>query len=76
MLAYRSPWEFVAERFHCSEAYLRALNSSLPAVPGIGAQFRVPNVIPFEIEKALEEPLQPQADPEIPLPLPSKGSLS
>jgi LysM repeat protein/lipoprotein-anchoring transpeptidase ErfK/SrfK len=67
MLAYRSPWEFVAERFHCSEAYLRALNSNLPAVPGIGAQFRVPNVIPFEIEKALEEPLQPQADPENPI---------
>ena len=67
MLAYRSPWEFVAERFHCSEAYLRALNSGLPAVPGIGAQFRVPNVIPFEIEKALEEPLQPQADPENPI---------
>jgi LysM repeat protein/lipoprotein-anchoring transpeptidase ErfK/SrfK len=67
MLAYRSPWEFVAERFHCSEAYLRALNSNLPAVPGIGAQFRVPNVIPFEIEGALEEPLQPQADPENPI---------
>jgi LysM repeat protein/lipoprotein-anchoring transpeptidase ErfK/SrfK len=67
MLAYRSPWEFVAERFHCSEAYLRALNSNLPAVPGIGAQFRVPNVIPFEIEKALQEPLQPQADPENPI---------
>ncbi len=64
MLAYRSPWEFVAERFHCSEAYLRALNSSLPAVPGIATQFRVPNVIPFEIEKALDEPLQPQSDPE------------
>ena len=67
MLAYRSPWEFVAERFHCSETYLRALNSSLPAVPGIGAQFRVPNVIPFEIEKALQEPLQPQVDPENPI---------
>ena len=67
MLAYRSPWEFVAERFHCSEAYLRALNSGLPAVPGIGAQFRVPNVIAFEIEKALEEPLQPQANPENPI---------
>jgi LysM repeat protein/lipoprotein-anchoring transpeptidase ErfK/SrfK len=67
MLAYRSPWEFVAERFHCSEAYLRALNSNLPAVPQIGAEFRVPNVIPFEIEKALDEPLQPQADPESPI---------
>lgn len=67
MLAYRSPWEFVAERFHCNESYLRALNDSLPAVPGIGAEFQVPNVIPFEIEKALDEPLQPQADPENPV---------
>jgi LysM repeat protein/lipoprotein-anchoring transpeptidase ErfK/SrfK len=67
MLAYRSSWEFVAERFHCSESYLRALNSSLPPVPGIGAEFRVPNVIPFEIEKALKEPLQPRADVENPV---------
>jgi lipoprotein-anchoring transpeptidase ErfK/SrfK len=67
MLAYRTPWEFVAERFHCSESYLRALNSNLPAVPGIGAEFQVPNVIPFEIESALTEPLQPQADPENPV---------
>ena len=24
--AYRTPWEFVAERFHCDEAFLRRLN--------------------------------------------------
>ena len=64
MLAYRTPWEFVAERFHCSESYLRTLNDKLPPVPGSGTEFRVPNVIPFEIEKALDEPLQPQADPK------------
>jgi LysM repeat protein/lipoprotein-anchoring transpeptidase ErfK/SrfK len=67
MLAYRTSWEFVAERFHCQESYLRQLNSRLPAMPGIGAEFRVPNVIPFEIEKALDEPLQPQADPQNPV---------
>jgi lipoprotein-anchoring transpeptidase ErfK/SrfK len=67
MLAYRTPWEFVAERFHCGESYLRSLNDKLPAMPGIGAEFRVPNVIPFEIEKAFDEPLQPQADPEKPV---------
>jgi hypothetical protein len=67
MLAYRTPWEFVAERFHCQESYLRALNKKLPAVPGIGAEFRVPNVIPFEIEKALDEPLQPPPDPDNPV---------
>ena len=67
MLAYRSPWEFVAERFHCQESYLRTLNDKLPAVPGIGAEFRVPNVVPFEIEKAFDEPLQPQTDPKNPV---------
>ena len=67
MLAYRTPWEFVAERFHCNESYLRTLNDKLPAMPGIGMEFRVPNVIPFEIEKAFDEPLQPQADPQNPV---------
>lgn len=67
MLAYHTPWEFVAERFHCQEAYLHILNERLPAVPGIGAEFRVPNVIPFEIEKALDQPLQPEADPKSPV---------
>ena len=67
MLAYRTPWEFVAERFHCSESYLRTLNDKLPAIPERGTEFRVPNVIPFEIEKAFDEPLQPQADPQNPV---------
>jgi hypothetical protein len=67
MLAYRTPWEFVAERFHCQESYLRILNEKLPAQPGIGTEFRVPNVIPFEIEKAFDEPLQPKADPNSPV---------
>jgi LysM repeat protein/lipoprotein-anchoring transpeptidase ErfK/SrfK len=67
MLAYRTPWEFVAERFHCQESYLRSLNDKLPAKPGIGAEFRAPNVVPFEIEKAFDEPLQPQADPKNPV---------
>ncbi|MBV9645431.1 MAG: LysM peptidoglycan-binding domain-containing protein [Verrucomicrobia bacterium] len=67
MLTYRTPWEFVAERFHCQETYLRTLNDKLPAMPGIGTEFRVPNVVPFEIEKAFDEPLQPQADPKNPV---------
>jgi murein DD-endopeptidase MepM/ murein hydrolase activator NlpD len=67
MLAYRSPWEFVAERFHCQESYLHLLNDKLPPIPAIGAEFQVPNVIPFEIENAFEEPLQPQADPKKPV---------
>jgi LysM repeat protein len=67
MLAYRTPWEFVAERFHCQEAYLHSLNSKLPTTPAIGADFQVPDVVPFEIEKAFDEPLQPQADPKSPV---------
>ena len=67
MLAYRTPWEFVAERFHCSESYLRTLNDKLPAIPASGTEFLVPNVIPFEIEKAFDEPPQPQADPQNPV---------
>jgi LysM repeat protein len=67
MLAYRTPWEFVAERFHCEESYLRSLNDKLRAMPGTGAEFRAPNVVPFEIEKAFDEPLQPQADPKNPV---------
>ena len=62
-LAYRSPWEFVAERFHCDEAFLRKLNPSLGAQPAAGSRFRVPNVQPFEIEKIPATGLQPPADP-------------
>ena len=67
MLAYRTPWEFVAERFHCQESYLHALNSKLPAQPVIGTEFMVPDVIPFEIERAFNEPLQPPVDPSNPV---------
>lgn len=63
MLAYRSPWEFVAERFHCREELLHLLNPGIPATPPAGTEFRVPNVIPFQIEKAFALPLQPPADP-------------
>jgi lipoprotein-anchoring transpeptidase ErfK/SrfK len=62
-LAYRSPWEFVAERFHCDEAFLRKLNPSLGAHPAAGSRFRVPNVQPFEIEKIPATGLQPPTDP-------------
>ncbi|WP_395750882.1 LysM peptidoglycan-binding domain-containing protein [Prosthecobacter sp.] len=66
-MAYHSTWEFVAERFHAAESFLRHINPGLknPNVPG--AIFLVPNVLPFEIEKALEAPLQPAADPAAPV---------
>jgi hypothetical protein len=66
-LVYRTPWEFVAERFHCQESYLHILNEKLPAQPGVGAEFQVPNVIPFEIERAFDGTLQPPADPNNPV---------
>lgn len=59
MLAYRSPWEFVAERFHCSESYLRKLNPQIQGIPSAGMEFRVPAVVPFEIERAFAGPIQP-----------------
>ena len=67
MLAYNTPWEFVAERFHCEEAFLRKLNAHIKTVPTIGTEFRVPNVIPFAIEEAFSGPLQPAPDPQNPV---------
>jgi len=66
-LGYASPWEFVAERFHCDEAFLHRINPQLKDAPAVGTEFQVPNVIPFEIEKALAAPLQPVADPQKPV---------
>lgn len=62
ILAYRSPWEFVAERFHCDEKFLRKLNPKLGANPPAGSVFRVPNVAPFEIEKIPAREIQPPAN--------------
>lgn len=65
-LVYRTPWEFVAERFHCNETFLRRLNPHIRGVPTAGDELVVPNVRPFEIETALTPPLQPApntADP-------------
>ena len=66
-LGYTSAWEFVAERFHCDEALLHRINPQLKPMPAVAAEFVVPNVIPFEIDKALESPLQPAADPRKPV---------
>ena len=63
MLAYRSPWEFVAERFHCSEPLLKALNPGITTLPAPGTEFVVPNVQPFEIERLPTAALQPPSDP-------------
>jgi len=66
-LGYTSAWEFVAERFHCDEAFLHHINPQLKEAPVVGTEFQAPNVIPFEIEKALDPPLQPAADPRQPV---------
>lgn len=58
-LLYRTPWEFVAERFHCSEAFLKKLNAHIVAAPTVGTELRVPNVTPFEIEKGFRGMIQP-----------------
>lgn len=66
-MAYRSGWEFVAERFHAAESFLRHINPGVKNANVPGAVFLVPNVVPFEIENALAEPLQPAADPAAPI---------
>ncbi len=65
--AYRTPWEFVAEKFHCDEAFLRSLNPTIKNTPTAETAFKVPNVTPFEIEKCFDSPLRPKADPEKPI---------
>lgn len=66
-MGYTSAWEFVAERFHCDEAFLRHINQAVKEVPNVGTEFQVPNVIPFEIETALDLPLQPAANSAKPI---------
>ncbi len=66
-LPYRSAWEFVAERFHCSESFLRRINSAIKSVPRVGTMFLVPNVEPFEIENAFDDPIQPEIPPDEPV---------
>jgi len=65
--AYRTPWEFVAEKFHCDEAFLRSLNPNIKNTPTAETAFKVPSVTPFEIEKCFDSPLRPKADPEKPI---------
>ncbi|MEX1117906.1 MAG: LysM peptidoglycan-binding domain-containing protein [Terrimicrobiaceae bacterium] len=64
-LTYHSPWELVAERFHCDEAFLRSINPTLPANPPAGTVFRVPNVEAYLIEERIYA--QPPADPAKPV---------
>ena len=60
LLPYTSLLEFVAERYHSAEAFIQKLN------PGKnwdhlqpGEILKVPNVLPFEIEKITEAKFQP-----------------
>src|SRR4051794_13517288 len=59
-LPYTSTLEYVAERYHSAEEFIQKLN------PGknwehlaAGDELKVPNVLPFEIEKHTEEKLKP-----------------
>src|SRR5438552_9977050 len=63
VLPYTSLLEFVAERYHSAETYIQKLN------PGMdcqhlepGDELKVPNVMPFEIEKVTEQKIS--AKPE------------
>jgi lipoprotein-anchoring transpeptidase ErfK/SrfK len=54
-LPYTSLLEFVAERFHSAEAFIQKLNpgKNWEKLP-VGEVLKVPNVLPFEIEKITE----------------------
>lgn len=50
-MSYRRMGEFLAERYHCDEDYLRSLNASTPLEQlQPGDSLLVPNVTPFRIE--------------------------
>ena len=54
-LPYTSLLEFVAERYHSAESYIQKLNPGIhPEHLKPGDQLKVPNVLPFEIEKFSE----------------------
>ncbi len=59
-LPYTSLLEFIAERYHSAEDYIKKLN------PGMdwenlepGDELKVPNVLPFQIEKVTEQKIAP-----------------
>jgi lipoprotein-anchoring transpeptidase ErfK/SrfK len=50
-ITYRSPLDFVSERFHSDPAFIRKLNPGMnPNKLKVGSMVRVPNVPPFRIE--------------------------
>src|SRR3954467_6794806 len=56
---YTSLLEFVAERFHSAEEYIKKLNPGLKMEQlKPGDTLKVPNVLPFEIEKVTEQQLK------------------
>jgi len=60
-LPYTSLLEFVAERFHSAEDYIRKLNKDRDLDCDhleVGDELKVPNVLPFEIEKIKEADLK------------------
>jgi lipoprotein-anchoring transpeptidase ErfK/SrfK len=61
-LPYTSLLEFVAERFHSAEDYIRKINRDRDLECDhleVGDELKVPNVLPFEIEKVKEAQLKP-----------------
>ena len=61
-LPYTSLLEFVAERFHSAEDYIRKINRDLDLDCDhleVGDELKVPNVLPFEIEKVKEMKIVP-----------------
>lgn len=58
---YTSMLEFIAERFHSAEDYIRKINKDRDLDCDhleVGDELKVPNVVPFEIEKIKEADLK------------------
>ncbi len=56
---YTSLLEFIAERFHSSEDFIKKLNPGLKwETLQPGTSVKVPNVLPFEIEKVKEQQMK------------------
>ncbi len=63
LLTYRGIGEFLSERYHTDEKFLKKANPDLDfATLKTGDEVRVPNVVPFDIE-SLPRPHKWEADP-------------
>ncbi len=65
-MPYPMALDFIIERFHCDEDLLRKLNPDFkPETFKAGSVVKVPNVVPFEVEKLKPGELERKDDPAL-----------